>query len=55
MKDTTVLTFEVRKRPKRHAIVKYDKYGVKKIVVQVTQEEMDELVLGNKKNENENV
>ncbi len=46
MKETKELTFVVRKRPKRHAIVKYDKYGVRKIVVQLTQEEMDKLVLG---------
>lgn len=46
MKEITELTFVVRKRPKRHAIVKYDKFGVKKIVVQVTQKEMDKLVLG---------
>ena len=46
MKTTTELTFVVRKKPKRDAIVKYDKYGVRKIVVQLTQEEMNKLVLG---------
>ena len=46
MKDTIEFTFVVRKKPKRHAILKYDKYGVKKIVVEITQQEMDKLVLG---------
>lgn len=46
MKNETVISFEVCKKPKREAIVKYYKNGLQKIIVQVTQEEMDKIVIG---------
>lgn len=46
MKNETEISFEVRKNPKREAIVKYYKNGHKRIIVQVTQEEMDKMIIG---------
>lgn len=46
MKNETEISFEVRKKPNLEAIVKYYKDGHKRIIVQVTQEEMDKIVNG---------
>ena len=49
MKNVTELSFEVRKKPKREAIVKYYKNGHMRIIVQLTQEEMDKMIIGKPK------
>lgn len=49
MKYDTELSFVVKKRPKREAIVKYYKNGLRRIIVEVTQKEMDELMTGKAK------
>lgn len=49
MKYETELSFVVKKRPKREAIVTYYKDGRKRIVLQITQKEMDDLLSGKEK------
>lgn len=44
MKYETEITLQVKKRPRKEAIVKYYNNGLKRIIVEVTQEEMDEII-----------
>lgn len=45
MKYDTKITFQVKKNPRNEAIVKYYKNGLRRIIVEVTQEEMDKITL----------
>lgn len=49
MNYVTEFSFVVKKRPKREAIVTYYKDGRKRIVLQITQKEMDDLLTGKEK------
>lgn len=49
MKCDTEITFQVKKRPRNEAIVKYYNNGLKRIIVEVTQEEMDKIILETRK------
>lgn len=49
MKYETEIIIQVKKRPRNEAIVKYYKNGIKRIVVECTQEEIDKLVLETRK------
>lgn len=42
-------SFVVKKRPKREVVVTHYKNGSKKIVLQITQEEMNDLITGKAK------
>ena len=44
MKYDTEITFQVKKNPRNEAIVKYYNNGLKRIIVEVTQEEMDKII-----------
>lgn len=45
MKYDTEITFQVKKNPRNEAIVKYYNNGLIRIIVEVTQEEMDKIIL----------
>lgn len=46
MKKVTEFIFVVKKTPKREAVLKYYKSGRRRVVVEITQKQMDELMTG---------